>query len=188
MNVERIQDGVVRLEYVAGTRVVEEAKELRLKLAEIASVIKTGRGQEVERVKALVSSLEKLEDVLKAYRSMWLKSLRMELIKAESIKGVRVLVVESPESDRSVIQDILRKLTQEFPDSLIAVVYNLQDQTGIEIACGNMAVKVVNVGSIARSLAEKLGGRGGGSESYGSLTVKGGVNIERIKEILEDLI
>lgn len=188
VNVERIQDGVIRLEYVAGTRVAEKAGELELKLAGIASVAGAGRGQEVERVKALVSSLEELENALRTYRGMWLKTLREELARASPVKGVRVLVVESPERDRGVIQEILRKLSDEFSDSLIAIIYGVGDRAGVEIACGGSAAKIVDVGVLARSLAERLGGRGGGSRSYGSLTVKGRIDVGRVKEVLEDLI
>ncbi len=188
VNVERIQDGVVRLEYVAGTRVVEKAGELELKLGEVASLVKAGRGQEVERVRALASSLERFEDTLRAYRSMWLKSLREALIRTNPVKGVRVLVVESPEVDRSVIQEILRKLTLDFPDSLVAIVYYVGDQTGVEVACGNTALRLVNVGSLVRGVAERLGGRGGGTESYGSLMVKGRVDVSRVREVLEELL
>jgi len=188
VNVERIQDGVIRLEYIAGTRVVDRVGELEMKLGSIASIVGAGRGQEVERVKALASSLEGLEVALKAYRSLWLKALREELARTSPVKGVRILVVESPERDRSFIQEALRRLTDEFADSLVAVVYSVGDQTGVEIACGSSATRIVNVGSLARSIAEKLNGRGGGSESYGSLTVKGSVDIGRVKEVLEELL
>ena len=188
VNVERIQDGVIRLEYIAGTRVVDRVGELEMKLGSIASIVGAGRGQEVERVKALASSLEGLEVTLKAYRSLWLKALREELARTSPVKGVRILVVESPERDRSFIQEALRRLTEEFADSLVAVVYSVGDQTGVEIACGGSAVRMVNVGSLARGIAEKLNGRGGGSGSYGSLTVKGRVDVGRVKEVLEELL
>jgi alanyl-tRNA synthetase len=132
--------------------------------------------------------LEELEYTLRTYRGMWLKALREELARTSPVKGVRILVVESPERDRGVIQEVLRRLTGEFTDSLVAIVYNAGDQTGVEMACGSSATRIVNVGSMARSIAEKLNGRGGGSESYGSLTVKGRVDLGRVKEVLEELL
>lgn len=188
VNVERIQDGVVRLEYIAGTRVVDRVEEIESRLAEIAVLAKASRGQEVERVKTIVATMEKLEGVIEAYRSLWLRSLREELLKTPVVKGVRLLVTSSVEGDRSFLQEALKRLTDEFKDSLVVIAYTVGEATNVEIACGIEASKIVNVGALARSLAERLGGRGGGSGSYGSVMVKGRVDIGNLKVLLEELL
>jgi len=188
VNVERIQDGVVRLEYVAGTRVVDRVNELESKLREVAEIVGASRGQEVERVKAIVVAAETAKSTVKAYRALWLNMLREELAKAPILKGVRVLVAGSVEEDRSFIQEALRRLTDEFKDALAIIAYQEGGIVRVEIAAGSDAVKVVSVGAFARRLAERLGGRGGGSESYGSLTFEGKLDVGALRGLVEELL
>lgn len=188
VNVEKIQDGVIRLEYVAATRVAEEAAALEERLREIASVTGAPRGREVDRVKSLVEQAKTLEDRLRAYRKLWIEGVKEKIEAAEPVNGVRVVAVEAVEPDRKVIQELLAKLTSEASDAIIAIYYNLGDgKAAVEVAAGKKAAEKIDLGVLARKASHDLGGRGGGRGSYASLVLpegKVGDLVEMIKDEL----
>ncbi|MEM4429154.1 MAG: alanine--tRNA ligase [Acidilobaceae archaeon] len=188
VNVERIQDGVVRLEYVAGTRVVDLATDFEDKLKEIASIIGASRGLEVEKVRALASTIISLKETLESYRRHWTKSIIEELKSIEPINGIKILVKDSIESSREALQEILRVVTDSEPAALIVVAIRGDDATNIELAAGARVAEAIDVGHLAKSIASKLNGRGGGSKSYGSVRIPASVSLDSIKYFIEESI
>ncbi|MCX8165995.1 MAG: alanine--tRNA ligase [Acidilobaceae archaeon] len=184
VNVERIQDGVVRLEYVAGTRVADFAGAAEERLEEVGQLVGASKGQEVERLKSLLSSLEELRSVADGYRRIWTEAVRRELEGAEEIGGARLVVVESPELSRERIQEALKLLTAERGNALVAVVLRSKEGTALEVAAGEKAASVFNIGEVVRAASQALGGRGGGSRSYGSARLPASVSAEEVRRAL----
>ncbi len=171
--VERIQDGVVRLEYVAGTRVAEEARRLS-DLVEEASKIVGGRSGEelLARIEGVARELEELRSSLKRYRSLYSELLIEKAREAPRVGGLRLLVFTPPESDRRPLQEVLRTLTSTYEDLVaIAVEPAEGDWATVEIALGSRAAGAVDAGRLAKLLAEALGGRGGGRGSRATLRI-----------------
>ncbi len=182
VNVEKIQDGVIRLEYVAATRVAEEAAAMEERLREIASATGAPRGREVDRVKSLVEHAKTLEERLKAYRRLWVEGIMERIAAAEPVNGVRIVAVEAVEPDRRVIQEVLAKVTGDAPDAVLVIYLRAGDgRVSVEMAAGKKAAERVDLGSLAREAAKALGGRGGGRGSYASLVLPEG----RIGDLVE---
>ncbi|MCE4605322.1 MAG: alanine--tRNA ligase [Desulfurococcales archaeon] len=185
INYERIQDGVVRLEYVAGTRIPEEAGRLEDTLADIAETVRASRGMEVERVKGLLEALRSTEETVRRYRKQWIESLEREAFNASTLGGIKLLVAESVEDDKRGIQEVLRRLTSAHKDLVAAIVYPVDGDTQVEIALGHEVAKRVDAGQLAKSLANALGGRGGGKGSRASIRLPGRVSAETVRKVLE---
>ncbi|MEB3860858.1 MAG: alanine--tRNA ligase [Desulfurococcales archaeon] len=186
INYERIQDGVVRLEYVAGTRIPEEAGKLEDALAEIAETVKASRGMEAQRVKGVLEALHKAEETIRRYRRQWAKTLEAEAEKAPAIGGVKLLVAESIEADKKGVQDVLRKLTMMHKNLVAAIIYHIDDSTQVEIALGEEAAKKIDAGKLAKALAEAMKGRGGGKGPRASVRLPGKIGPEQVRRILEE--
>lgn len=171
VSVERIQDGVVRLEYVAGTRVAEEASTLSERLEEIARVLGAPRGREADRARRLLEQLESLESQLKVYREAFVESLHKRASSARAMGPVRILVFKPPESDVRGVQEILRELTDRHPELLAAALIEAGGQLQVELAAGKSVSEKIDLGEVARALAGRLGGKGGGRGSRGSARI-----------------
>ncbi|WP_131160281.1 alanine--tRNA ligase [Aeropyrum pernix] len=185
----RIQDGVVRLEYVAGDRVAIYARELEERLARIGDAVKAPRGQEEARVKGLIASLEQAREDLKRYRDYWVKTIEEAYIsRARRVNGVKVLAVESLEKDRRTVQEMLRKLTSRHEDLIAALVVENEGNTQVEIAAGPKAAEKVDLGALVKIVMKKVGGRGGGRGSYASLRVEGRLSADKVEELLADAL
>ncbi|MEN2999038.1 MAG: alanine--tRNA ligase [Acidilobaceae archaeon] len=184
VNVERIQDGVVRLEYVAGTRVADFAGAAEERLEEVGQLVGASRGQEAERLRSLLSSLEELRSVADGYRRIWMEGVRRELERVEEVGGVRLVVTESPEASRERVQEALKLLTDERGEAMVAVVLRGKEGTILEVAAGERAASAINVGEAVRAASQALGGRGGGSRSYGSARLPAGLGVEEIRRAL----
>lgn len=182
VNVEKIQDGVVRLEYVAATRVAEEAAAMEERLREIAEATGAPRGKEAERVRSLVDQAKVAEERLRAYRKMWADGILRRLRTVEPVNGVRVVAEEAVEPDRRVLQEVLARVTSEAPDAVVLLYYDAGNgRVAVEMAAGEKAAGRLDLGSLARQAARELGGRGGGRGSYASIVLPSG----RLGELVE---
>ena len=180
----RIQDGVVRLEFVAGDRIADYARELEWRLMEIAEALKAPRGQEVARVKKLVESYEEAREATRRYREAWISSLEAEASRVVEVAGARLVVAEAIESDRKSAQEVLRRLTEKHGNLVAALVMRGEGHTVIEIAAGKEAASKLDVGDLARKLASSIGGKGGGRGSYGSVRVEAALSREEVESLI----
>ncbi len=185
INYGKLQDGVVRLEYVAGTRVAEYARELEDRLEGVAKALGAPRGSEHVKAESVAARLKEVESSLSRYRRLWAEETAA---RAESIDGFKLLVEEFPERDRRAAQEALKVLTGSEPGLVAVLIVDAGDAVLAEIALGEEAVKRVDAGAIARKLAEELGGRGGGRGSYASLRLPGRVEPGRIAEALRRML
>ena len=164
VSASKIQDGIVRLEYVAGTRVYEVASDYEDRINNIAGLLAAEPGQVESRLKSLLESYREKENVLKRYRELWLREL------IEELKSRKIVAREALEPDRKTIQEILKKLTDEVEDGVAILYYRVGDDlVQVEIASGRKAK--ANLGRLVREIASELGGRGGGSKTYASARI-----------------
>ncbi len=108
VSTRKIQDGVVRLEYAAATRVAEIARELENTLEEVANKVGGDKSAVVKRVESVLERERKERELLNKYRKA-LKELYVE--KAFNVGNVKVvkLDVEDPE----LAQEVLRELSSK---------------------------------------------------------------------------
>ncbi|MCE4613879.1 MAG: alanine--tRNA ligase [Desulfurococcales archaeon] len=188
IGVERIQDGVVRLEYVAGGRVAEEARNLEEKLATVSSMIGSDPRSVENRLESLLKEFRETSEALKKYRDFWLKSLEERIASIEPVEGARILVIEPLEKDPRTVRAVMRKLTSTYPDLVIIAIY-MGVPTSIEVAVGDsVAASLATASLVSGRLASLLGGKGGGGRTFASLKVQGPVDPKRVEEIVRDVM
>ncbi|MEB3779570.1 MAG: alanine--tRNA ligase [Desulfurococcales archaeon] len=188
INVEKIQDGVIRLEYIAGTRLSEEARILEDKLDRIAELTGASKGREIDKVKSILSQARELEGSLKKYRELWLETAYSDIEKGEIVNGLRIYVAKSPEADRRVVKDLLRKMTSRYSNLLAVMLVELKDRILVEMAAGESVPGKVDLAVIARELASSFNGKGGGKGTYASVMIESKVSLEEIKNRIMELI
>lgn len=180
---ERIQDGVVRLEFVAGEAAVNYMQHLDSQLATIAQVLGSSREKVIE---SFNRSMEEAETAKKKVRTM----LRVVvgpiandiLEKAKKLgSGVRLYSIYDEELDEDYHIAVGEKAIEL--DKHLVYVALLSKGQGIRVIvfAGEAARKKVKAGAIAKQVSAKLGGAGGGDDRFGQ---GGGKSKDRIKEAL----
>ncbi|UXD21722.1 alanyl-tRNA synthetase [Ignicoccus pacificus DSM 13166] len=145
ISTRKIQDGVVRLEYVAATRVAEVAQEMERTLEEAASKVGGDKSALVKRIESLLERERKERELLNKYRKA-LKELYVK--KAESLGKLKVLKMDL--EDPELAQEVLRELSS---DSVAAVIVGNR----VELA----APKDIGLGKMIRQIGIcKGGGKG----------------------------
>lgn len=155
---ERIQDGVERLEYVAGPKAIEYTQRLEELLDAAASKISVPADQ-------LPASVERFFDEWKQ-RGKEIEALREKLAEAqfheafahgEQVDGVRLIQRTMP------LVDLNAFVARAAREPTVVAVLGGADETNARIAVvrGAMAVKV-HAGEIVKIAAPLLGGSGGG--------------------------
>ena len=188
INTQRIQDGVVRIEYVAGDKVAEYASQLEEKLERVAEVLGAPKGMEVERAESVKAVMQEAQESLRRYRSAWAKALAEKARSSPAIAGVKLVVEEAPERDRKALQEVLKTVTSRVPEALVILIAESDGGTMLEAAAGSSASERVDVARLVRSLAEALGGKGGGRGSYASARLPGKPEAEKVRRKAEELL
>ncbi len=183
---ERIQDGIIRLEFVAGPRVAEVLSDTEYRLKSIAKELNAPHGEELKRLKALKFRLSELERTVKDYRKAWIKSIMESALK---VKSYNLTIFEPLETSQDAIQSVLRELTREEKTIAVAIIKE-NDKTRLEVALGRKALEEIDAKTIVKRIIEKLGGKGGGKGGRASAIIPRLMDSDTIKkhiiEILED--
>ncbi len=112
INVDKIQDGVVRLEYSVATQVPVYARELEDKITWISK--ERGGGDAVAGVRKLVEERERLRKMIAGYRSYMRELLYREILSMkQEICGYPVVFIEKKLDDDQLYRDIVARVTKE---------------------------------------------------------------------------
>jgi alanyl-tRNA synthetase len=180
---ERIQDGVVRLEFVAGEAAVKYMQQLDSQLASIAQALGSGREKVVE---SFNKAMEDAEAAKKKVRSM-LRVVSMPIAKSISEQakklgsGIRLYTTYDEELDEDYHIAIGEKAIELDKDLVYVALLSKGQGIRVIVFAGEAACKKVKASAIAKQVSSKLGGSGGGDNRFGQ---GGGKSKDRIKEAL----
>ncbi len=192
IGVEKIQDGVLRIQYVAGDAAIETLEKGYEALKSLSMRLSTGIEDVPRRVEEL---LKEIEDVGRRYRG-----LREELVrwiseslagKAEVMDGYRLAVFSYDDVD--IVIKVGEYLTEKYPDTMFIGVAKTGRGVNIVVRIGSSLVGIVEPRRVAEALGEKCLERygGKGDERYyriGGVMSCGDKDInEAIREIIYDV-
>lgn len=157
LKAERIQDGIVRIEYCAGEPAIEAVQQERRMIDEIAEswgVQKVHLKQSADRFFQEWKEQKKQIDKLKADKALLLKADL--LTKAERVQGFRFILaqVEDPEA-------VAKELARD-PDVVAVLGYNNQ----IAGTSGQKAQKLFPANVLVEMACKAMEGKGGGDASF----------------------
>ncbi|MDQ4015032.1 MAG: alanine--tRNA ligase [Thermoproteota archaeon] len=180
---ERIQDGVVRLEFVAGEAAVSYMQQLDSQLASIAQALGSSREKVIESFDKAMQDAEatkkKLRAMLRVISVPIAKSISEQAKKLDS--GIHLYTTYDEELDDDYHIAIGEKAI-ELDNNLVYLALVSKGQ-GIRVIvfAGEAACKKVKASAIAKQVSSKLGGSGGGDNRFGQ---GGGKSKDRIREAL----
>ncbi|MCI2414560.1 MAG: alanine--tRNA ligase [Candidatus Aramenus sp.] len=157
-NVEKIQDGVIRLEYVAGDMVSDYARKVEEKVNKVSEILGVDQSQLELRLQRFVEEKRRTEELLSGYRRKYVEYLLQNSSK-EVFDGVQILVLKGVD-DQEVTKEVMRRFTLE-PSRVAVNFYGVNGRYVLEVATSND----LKVDGILENL-RKLGGKGGGKGTY----------------------
>ena len=180
---ERIQDGVVRLEFVAGEAAVSYMQQLDSQLASIAQTLGSSREKIIESfdkaMEEAESAKKKLRTILRVVSLQIAKSISNQAKELDS--GVHLYATYDEELDEEYHIAIGEKAIEL--NSRLVYLALISKGQGIRVIVfvGETARNKVKAGAIAKQISNKLGGSGGGDSRFGQ---GGGGSKEMIREAL----
>jgi alanyl-tRNA synthetase len=194
VKVERVQDGVERLEFVAGEPAIEYLHQMESTLDSLSSKVGTQRENLVKVVQSIMKELEEAKVREKALSQKLADMSSAQLLSAaKNVKGVKVYVLEQPEFGEEQIIAQGQKATQSDPFLVYASVLSKEKSSKIICFAGSKAVSSgVFASEIVRRASAMLGGAGGGTPTFaqggGPLTEKAHEAAASVEAIVASLV
>jgi alanyl-tRNA synthetase len=180
---ERIQDGVVRLEFVAGEAAVNFMQQQESQIAFIAQTLGSSREKVVE---SFSKAMEDGEAAKRKLRTL-IRSVAGEMAKGASLQarvlptGVRVYSTFDEELDEDYHIAIGEKAIELDPSLLYVALLSKGQAIRVIVFAGEQARKKTKAGTVAKQVSATLGGSGGGNDRFGQ---GGGRSKDKVKEAL----
>ncbi|MEM2024901.1 MAG: alanine--tRNA ligase [Desulfurococcaceae archaeon] len=182
---ERIQDGVIRLEFIAGIKLVEYIRELEAQREEALAAINVKDRDIVAAVKKLYASYVDQDRLLNTYREVLSKMVvEKALAERTDICGTAVSYVELPLRDEKLIKEIVEELSFK-NKTLVAIAAGDSIELSIDPARANELK--LDLRDIIQHLA-KYEVKGGGKEDHVFLKTASKISKEDILGAVKNLI
>ncbi|MBI3116545.1 MAG: alanine--tRNA ligase [Thaumarchaeota archaeon] len=178
---ERIQDGVERLEFVAGHPALEYVQRMDATLDKVASVLNT---QQENVVKVVTTLRESVESGKKRERAVAQRMVELSvpgiLASATDMNGVRFYLARDGDLGEELVIAQGQSCVKADPTLVFLSAAPAGGSGRIVCFAGSKAVeRGVGADSIVRQLANVLGGSGGGSREFAQ---GGGPSLDKIEE------
>ncbi len=180
---ERIQDGVVRLEFVAGEAAINYMQNQENQLATIAQALGSSREKVLESFSRVMDDAEaakkKVRTMLRVVGPTIAKSVSAQAKQLQPDVKLYSMYDEDVEEDYHIA---IGEKAIELDPSLVYVALVARGQgMRVIVFAGQTARKKVKAGLIAKQISGMLGGSGGGDDRFGQ---GGGRSKDKIKEAL----
>ncbi len=180
---ERIQDGVVRLEYVAGNETLRYMHNMEEQISKITNMLGASREKVVESVTRLINETDEAKRKLKIMTKFIADELASTISsKAKRLNDLNYYSIYDDIFDESYHITLGERSIERDPTLIYFALIKKSDSIRVIVFAGSHAKKRVNAGLLAREISKVLGGSGGGNERFGQ---GGGKFIDSYKEALE---
>jgi alanyl-tRNA synthetase len=183
---ERIQDGVVRLEFVAAKSALNYLQELENSLNTIAHSLGTSKEKVVESIlkrnEVTELSKKKIKAILRKVAPLIAKSVSLEA-RITSVGDVKIYSIHDDQLDDEYHISVGEKAVKLDKSLIYIAVFAKGEGISIIVFAGDNASKLINAGTVAKEISIRLGGSGGGNERFGQ---GGGSN--KYKEKINDAL
>ncbi|MCC7176238.1 MAG: alanine--tRNA ligase [Bryobacterales bacterium] len=158
-----ISAGVRRIEAITGTAALERFRELSRTLARVGQMVRAPEAEvagHIERLQAAEKALQRQVEHLK--RKVAQAQLGELEEQARTLKGVRVLAGRVDGLDREQMRALADSLRNKWKTAVVVLASAEDSSVLIVSAVTKDVTSKVHAGKLAGSLAQALGGKGGG--------------------------
>ena len=183
--------GVRRIEATTGLNALSHVRAVEGALRTVARSLKASAGEVSEKVDKLVERERRLEkEVADLKRGLAMGAGSSgggldEMLKgARDVPGGKALAVKLPVGDAATLREAAEKLRDRLGESVVMVGAPGKDKAMLVLTVSKGLTGRYNAGELVKSIAQVLGGSGGGRPD---MAQAGGANVEKLDEALESL-
>jgi alanyl-tRNA synthetase len=179
---ERIQDGVVRLEFVSGDAALKHTQNQDKKISHIVKALGSSKEKILESFEHVVKDSDDAKKRLKQLIKRTAESAaRNAITQAKDLGKVKMYCTVDEELDEEY-HIAVGEQAVSLDKSLIYCAFIIKNSLIRIVAfCGSDALKTKKAGDLVRDVAKILGGSGGGKDTFGQ---GGGKDLVKIKDAL----
>lgn len=183
LHTERIQDGVERVIFAAGTQALRAFQEQEGKLRSISTAVEAPVEKVDQYVQTLIEDKARLSKRLEELTKEWADKEAARLVaSAVTVGSVRLCQAKFTRNEESDIIPLNNRILEIEPKAVTVLVL-VKGSARIFVGAGKEAVASgVNAGKIAGQLAAVVGGGGGGKEYFGQ---GGGTNLAKVDDVFK---
>lgn len=165
---ERIQDGVERIIFAAGTQALIAIQEQERELKNIALTVETPIEKVNQHVQTLVIENKKLTQRLDKLSAEWAdREAHRLLAEGKNINGITFCQSKYTQGEESELISIINKIVEQTPNAAVVIILS-KDTTRILVGAGKEALRLgIHAGKLATQLSQLIGGGGGGKDYFG---------------------
>lgn len=176
--------GIRRIEATTGRNVYEYLKKTENQIDDISSMLKVKSSEVVSKVSSLTEEIKSLEKELKDIKSkMTLDSLGSFIEEKKDINGISFIAKKVKFESQNEVRDLIDKLRDKLGTSIIVLANVFESKLTFTVGVSkDLNTKKVHAGNIVKSIAQLVGGNGGGRPDIASA---GGKEIDKVDYALE---
>jgi alanyl-tRNA synthetase len=190
---ESVAAGVRRIEAVTGVRALEHYQHQAQTLRDLANRLNVGEDTLLASVEKLSQTARTLEKELgEQKRKGALNQLDDLFTRAQTIKGVKVVVGEVANVDREGLRQLVDSLRQKLGSGIVALGMPEDGKVALIAGVTKDLTAKVHAGKLIQALAKQVGGSGGGrpdlAEAGGKDTLALKSALQSVPGLLEPLL
>ncbi len=190
---ESVAAGVRRIEAVTGIGALEHFQHQANVLASVAKQLNVGEDAVLATVEKLTLTTRQLEKQLADQRRKGALNQLDELVaKAQTIKGVKVVVGQVEGLDRDAIRQLVDSLRQKLGSGVVVLGQAANGKVSLIAGVTKDLTAKVHAGKVIQTLAKQVGGTGGGrpdlAEAGGKDTTALNSTLGGVPALLEPLL
>ncbi len=158
-----ISAGVRRIEAITGEGALNRFQEASASLARLTQLIRTSEPELIEQTERLMTQQRTLEKQIEHLKAKVAQSQLSDLEQqARTLKGVRVLAGQVEGVDRTQMRALADQLRNKWKTGVIVLAAAEDSNVSIVSAVTKDLTAKVHAGKLAGSVAQQVGGKGGG--------------------------
>jgi alanyl-tRNA synthetase len=179
---ERIQDGVVRLEFVAGEAALKYTQNQDKKISQIVKTLGSSKEKILESFEHVVKDSDDVKKKLKQLIKRTSEpAAKNAIAQAKSLGKIKLYCTVDEELDEEYHIAVGEQATTLDKSLIYCSLIVRNSSIRIVAFCGSDAAKTKKAGDLVRDVSKALGGSGGGKDTFGQ---GGGKDLFKIKEAL----
>ena len=158
-----ISAGVRRIEAITGEAAVRQYQETTETVHRLSELLRASEPELIEHVEKMLAREKALEHEKRQLRSKLAHAASVELeSRAHTVDGSRVLAAVADGMDRQQMRELADALRNKWKSAVVVLASVEDSSVSIVSAVTKDLTSKVHAGKLAASLAQALGGKGGG--------------------------
>ena len=177
--------GVRRIEALTGENVIRYYREMEQEVIAAASMLKTSRGDLLDKIAALQTELKEAHAQIESLKSEAAKSAMGDVTQnVEEIGGIRFVAARMEGVDAGGLRELGDSLKEKLGDCVIVLASVSDGKVQLMATATDQAMKKgAHAGNLIKGIAKLVGGGGGGRPN---MAMAGGKDASGVEKALEE--